>query len=318
MTNLPNPNPSPSGTSPEARKLSGIGAVRLLSLVGLLVIVALLLFPGLGPRNTRWADAMWNLLHVPAFLGVTVALFYMSSSKWSQWTRRGLALSGGVLLALGTELSQTMVGRSGSVDDVMTDCVGIAMGLIWLSTDKKKSLLKWGTLVILMGLAAAICLGPAASMVLAEYQHRKLFPVIGGFSSVSSKKVWTGHGTTSLFRSSESDVLEVVFAPGEYGGLWYRPGRQDWSGCSALCLDLFNPGTSYTLGVRLDDRGTESGNSETWYSSIVSVSAGHSRVEIPLEPATGKIDLSGITRLVLFRMGQEERLQFTMNYAFLE
>jgi len=74
------------------------------------------------PEGLHFSAA--KALHVSAYAFLTfTAAWLPTPGRWSAWV--GLVLHAGL-----TEWLQTLVGRGGSVWDVLIDCAGIAIGLL--------------------------------------------------------------------------------------------------------------------------------------------------------------------------------------------
>jgi len=291
--------------------------VRFLPWLVLAIVPVLLLWPGLRPPQGRWFNAFWNLLHVPAFFFLALAL----RSVFGFWP----AVVVGILVACGSEALQSFGGRSGSIGDVFFDCIGIGLAILWMVRSKSPGLFFWLPAFII-GIA---CLSPAWKYEYAERAHRSRLPEISAFSTVSGRMLWQPQGNAKVSRDGG---LRVEIGRGKYGGVSFHPGEQDWSNYSEIVLKVTNPGSEFRLGIRIDDVDTGKVGGGKWHSSSVEVVPGENDLLIPLKPSTQQgmvsdltglsrskteIDLSRVARLVLFTGEEEKKRVFVINSAFL-
>ncbi len=239
-----------------------------LAVGGLVVLVAGQQFGSLG-RADLFGQTLSNALHIPLFAAITLLLATI-------FPRRGAMTIGalGCLLAALTELAQLFNSRHASVTDFGLDLLGVGPVVLGLaltrrlhaSADGSRSarVLVWGAVALVVAVLASVTPG----RVLLAYAHRdEAFPVLleAGASAlaplVSSNSLtrpatapagWPGY--------AHGPVLEVLWAAERYPGITLDEVVPDWSGYSALAVDVFLPDdvpASLTAAVRYEgEHGT--------------------------------------------------------------
>lgn len=296
--------------------------LRVVALTGLVFALLLLLLPDFRPPAGLWSVAIWNLLHLPVFFAITLMLAVLFPPGILQAKRVLFAVLGGVIIALMSELVQSMTGRSGSVRDLILDGLGIVLAAVWLHMKGRWSKLGWGFYLFSAGVILLAFLWPTVEVEMALRRHQQRLPDIGAFSHPDRLLLWKSLGNVELDSREGGAGLKVTIGKGAYGGVAYRPGMQDWSSFNELILKIENEGDPFVLGVRMDDDETQFGKRRSWYSTEVRVARGIGEIQIPLAPLRdgqldAAIDLSRFTRLVLFTMNESSRREFVIKSAFL-
>lgn len=307
---------------PERRRL-------LAAVAGMCAVLASLLVPAGKPIEDAWAAGAWNLLHLPGFAFLTLCLHRLLGGIGGG--RRRLVAAAGLALAAGiaTELVQGRIGRSASLHDLVLDGFGILLAAISLRAWRWAPIRAMaGTLVLLGGFAFAFA--PAVRQDSAERRARARLPVLGAFAVgdadafADARRLWKTQGKAVAEVVPGSGALRVRIDPGEFGGVHFLPGRQDWSPYAELVLTLSNPGPPLRLGVRIDD--ADSAADRTWFSGEITAGGERSEVRVPLPrgsaagPVPGgrrSIDFSRIRRLVLFVDKTAIPVEFSLHSAVL-
>lgn len=290
------------------------------AVVGLSAVLVLLLVPGINLPPGRWLHAFWDLFHAPFFFGIT-CLFYRLLPEKGRRVRRVLVAAVLALVAGGlVEGLQGFTGRSASLKDFLINVVGISLAVTWLlwgARTGKTGMLRFG---LIAAIALWFCLWPAWSMTMAEALHRRKLPDIGAFSDWSGRRLWRAQGNAVVEFPKGQHRMKVAIGEGDFGGLSFRPGAQDWSMFATVELSIFNPGAPFQLGIRIDDSNSQ--RDASWYSTAAEVVQGANRLLIPLpersksSDGTG-IDFSKVARLALFTVGEIESREFFVDSAFL-
>jgi hypothetical protein len=294
---------------------------RLLWAWGIVLLVfLLLLIPVGGPITDPWAACCWDLLHLPAFYALTRSLRMLSGGVTDGWREIVLATLLAMLCAAGSELIQSVIGRSASVHDLTLDAFGISLGLLApMGTSGAGNLRPAASGLIFVG-GVLFAFGPALGTEAAKHRARERLPDIGGFEDPNSPRLWRPQGACATRRDPATGALHVKWLRGDFGGLQFLPGEQDWSPYTELRLVVFNPGPAVVLGIRIDD--PLSAKDRVWHSSEATVGEGASEILVPLRkrPAPSgirEVDFSRTRRLVLFLESVEKPVEFSIISAGL-
>lgn len=299
------------------------------AVAGICAVLASLLVPAGKPIEDPWAAGAWNLLHLPGFALLTLCLHRLVGGIGEG--RRRLVVAAGLALAAGiaTELVQGRIGRSASLHDLVLDGCGILLAAILLRPRRRAPVRAMAGSLVLLG-AFAFAFAPAVWQDLAERRGRGRLPVLGVFADADAdaladaRRLWKTQGQAEAEVGPGTGALRVRIAPGEFGGVHFLPGRQDWSPYAELVLTLSNPGPPLRLGVRIDD--ANSAADRAWFSGEILAVGGRSEVRVPLPrgfaagaASAGKraIDLSRIRRLVLFVDKTAIPVEFSLHSAVL-
>lgn len=272
----------------------------------------------MGPPRGRWEDALWDLLHVPAFFGVTWSLAELGRRRVSGAPFLVFAIVGALVLSGGTELIQGRIGRMASWKDFLFNGVGVALGVAWILARRRPGWIAKSLVAVAGILALGACLYPAWGAEWADGRMRDRLPDIGAFGTWESGMVWKTQGNASAESSSEGLLVEI--GPGQFGGVSLWPGGQDWSPWSELELEIENPGEGLILGVRIDDGETRRRRESGWFSSELELEPGSRTVRLRLSegnPPGRDFDFSSIHRLALFTAEQGQPARFRILSATL-
>lgn len=299
------------------------------AVAGICAVLASLLVPAGKPIEDPWAAGAWNLLHLPGFALLTLCLHRLLGGIGEG--RRRLVVAAGLALAAGiaTELVQGRIGRSASLHDLVLDGCGILLAAILLRPRARAPIRAMAGALVLLG-ACAFAFAPALRQDLAQRRGRARLPVLGAFADADAdvladaRRLWKTQGRAVAEVGPGTGALRVRIDPGEFGGVHFLPGRQDWSPYAELVLTLSNPGPPLRLGVRIDD--ANSAADRTWFSGEITAGGERSEVRVPLPrgsaagtaPAGRRaIDLSRIRRLVLFVDKTAIPVEFSLHSAVL-
>lgn len=301
------------------RNSGRLRSLQFASLCGLGLILLLLLIPNISPPAGRWYDALWNLLHLPAFFGVTWLLSPLVPAKYIDMRRWLLPALGAAAIGVLTEWIQSRTGRSGSFKDLSFNAIGIALACWCIARKISRGRIPVLPFSVLLLISVVVCLWPAWSFNWAEFRHQKHFPDLGAFSTSSSRKVWQAQGNAKLESAGKGEGLLVSIGPGEFGGVSFLPGKQDWSAFSELHLGIRNKGGAFLLGVRIDSSGPHPGQGKNRVTTDAEVPSGESALRISLDSKTGTngFDFSRIVRMALYTGKETVGREFVIDSAFL-
>lgn len=300
-----------------------------LGVLGLLVVaLGLLFFPRIAPpQGAAWKSG-WNFLHVPGFFLITVAIYRLLGefgprTRECRNLRCFLAVGGGLVVAVSSELVHDRLGRSSEMGDLYRDVIGITLATMaivtWPRTDVRGRAIVGVGMMLFLG----FLLLPTLQGALAMKRQQARFPDLGGFESDDSLSVWQSQGNASVSRGRTGDRLMVEIGPGIYGGVSLWPMSHDWSAEEKLVLEIENPGEPFQLGLRIDDGLTPQNPPGSWWNGEEELVPGSNRIEIPLDGMmTGdgerNLELQRIRRLALFTGRESGDRVFFVVSAFLE
>jgi hypothetical protein len=293
---------------------------RILGLGGVLVVLVSLVVPVGGPITDPWRAGAWNLLHLPGFFLLTRSFLTLlgGPSGGPRLLLYSAALA--FLAAFASEWVQMQVGRSGSIEDLILDGFGIALGLAWPVRNHRWSSTRKSVFGVVLLSGIVFAFGPALLQKRAEKKANGRLPVIGDFQDKHCLRLWKAQGGAAAKPDPENGALVVEVRPGAFGGVQYLPGEQDWSPYAELRLNVSNPGPPLFLGVRIDDH--LSSTDRVWISAEAVIEEGESEIVIPMKSLPARegrrpIDLSRVTRLVLFFEKVEKPVEFSIISAGL-
>jgi hypothetical protein len=229
--------------------------VALLALVGLMILLLVPLFP-VGEED-GFRENLLNFAHVPLFVAVTLLLRFMQLSLPPRWGSLFLCAFGSLLLAVLSEMAQSVTGRTPAVGDLAADlsgillaCAGLMRGASWWALSTRLMLLVVG------GGLLALAVRPLVAEIQTVRAKREAFPTLVDMEFPYG--LWQAQGATRLrvvggAGRADGHGLEVSMASGSYEGLRYAvPGGVDAVDYSGLLIETVNPGEAFELGVRVD------------------------------------------------------------------
>lgn len=271
-----------------------------------------------------------DAVHVPYFAAITVLITFCI--RHCSWRNRVLAASLCVLVWAGAvELIQPLTGRTRDIIDFRNGAIGVSIAAAALLSRRGRPILV---------LAGTIALGYALAPTWREYKaerERTLgFPMLGDFEKAFELKLWitpdsgeppphfTQIARSAAYASHGRYSLEVTITGGGRGanglpGVRFLADGQNWSAYRMLAFDVFNPGSPFELGLRLDDANSTDRTNR--YNGSVQVVAGWNHFSLSLariagEPEKG-LDLRKIRRLLFYTDGESDR-KFYLDNVRLE
>ena len=231
---------------------------RILFLIIFLIVAAALLFVPLPIPPTYAGRTIENAGHTPLFTMITlVVLVFLRRDFRKEGARLyGLAFVIGTGSGLLSEAIQYPLRRDPSWEDVISDVVGVLIGLALFALFDRRTPFGRGArvlaaCVVLVG--AAIYLTPLVNMTRAYLHRNGQFPVIANFRSEAELSWVVGYGVN---RSLVRDALDVEFWADEFPGVSLFEPVPDWSGYRTLVVDVENPDADpLVFTIRVHDRG---------------------------------------------------------------
>jgi hypothetical protein len=299
-------------------RTKALGAAAALALV-----TGLLLMPLPHRWEGPWQSKLFDLGHVPLFFALTLCLWLTLNRSWA-WAL-GIALGLGGL----AELVQGYFGRTGSLLDFVRDVLGAALAVVVVRAWQGP---RTGPRLAGHALAAVALLAwpvaDAAPRLLDAYEGYREFPTLADFATPRQMIRWECNQAT-LRRvpdpgqpSGWSARLELLTGPKQYPGAVLQPVVRDWSGRRRLCCSFTVP--DKPLVVVLSVRGRNgAGSSSTHYDFGETYAAGKHTVRLDLDKVArkarpGRLDLSGISEVLVFTIRPDQTRILYLNRVWLE
>lgn len=224
--------------------------------------VVLLIMPLPQPGKLGWTPLLrdWSHAGVFALMAWAVLQFLMTSGRPQRWAVSqtvGLLL----LMAAGTELVQTLTGRSMDVADFLQDVTGMVAGMAaaLITLDRSMSA-KAG----LVALTAGLLVFSARDLIqraMVVWQKAADFPLLEDFESDPALRLWhLEYQSQPVELQLLTDVQTTkrrLYLDLHASGLTSLHGdaqERDWSGWSHLVFDAeSSAATDLLLGVRIDN-----------------------------------------------------------------
>jgi hypothetical protein len=285
--------------------------------------VGVLLFADI-PSSTQVMRELLNLGHLPLFFVVAAAVhrfLKVSPKQLSHSILSYLIVAAiGIVLALGTEMLQLMVGRDAELEDVLRDVSGVLIYLAFNYAVSRWKLRRTGRAFYpssMIPLFVAVLLTVLSSMslltwVTASLHRNSQFPVLCAFESPLDLKFVSPLDANltivdpppgAAFGEGKCGYLEL--RPALYPGITIWETCPDWSSYDSLEFRVFNPGKdSVMLSIRIDDR-FQNGDYYDRFQEGRLLRPGTSRVTISLQdvrlsPRQREMDMRNIDSVWLY------------------
>jgi hypothetical protein len=277
-----------------------------------IALVALILPGDVLPDSTRSVYYLWESGHLFLFF-LGWHIFYTFCPRFLNLTSdRQLAILLGttfLCVVVLEGLQSSLSGKPLSFIDVLGDTAGTLLFLSFRSrTHGNNNFFLHGAALLLTGFVLWPVLYSFADERLARYQ----FPLLADFETpfeasrfegkaggMSSSREQAFHGKSSL---------RLSLFPGPWSGVMLKYFPSNWRGYNQLHFAVYNPDRQPVfLEVSIHDTLHEQGNKpyNDLYSRIISLPAGWTRIQIPLEevqrgPQNRQMDLTHIRGLGFF------------------
>ena len=225
---------------------SKISSDNLLSRAGLVAVIATIAFLMPLPFHSRLSSRIGDLVHLPAYvlityLGVAISDRFVSNKLFTRLltTLAIVSLSGCI------ELLQAKLGRTASLQDLITNGSGATVGLlVHLSAGcdslTKRCIRMAGIVIVLL-----VASGPFRSLI--DIARMEQFPAeLGTFTSSTELERWYISSATAEvvadnslgFNGESGSAVEVAFQPHEFPAIQLQYLNTDWTGFETLKFDL--------------------------------------------------------------------------------
>jgi VanZ family protein len=276
-----------------------------------LLCFVLMFFGGPDSESPRTFSLAWGLGHLFSFMLWT---YLYLQWRGQQPLRRlaGEVLLLALLLGAGTELLQSMIGRSASWQDLANDLLGSLLALVFSPVFHAR-ISRWLIWLIRAPLLALVLwmVSPFVKASIDDLVAWQQMPLLSGFETPLEQGRWAGNSSRRLDHQhvfSGSASLRVELNTTRYSGVSLKHFPADWSPYRQLRFRVFNPEADrFQFYFRIHDRQHEkNGNrySDRYNTSLVA-QPGWTELEIPLAkvaqaPRGRDMDLSKIAGMILF------------------
>ena len=282
---------------------------------GFAAMLPLPAFLSSGAVSHRVCDA----LHLPMFAFVALALHPLLSPDINRRRRLLLTALISSSLAAAVELIQPCTGRNASWRDFGFGMIGIGLAL-WLLSRYRTAGAKQSICFAVTALAGlTVVTWPIWNAHGHAIQLREIFPHLIHARPQTNATFWHAQGGAELQFDNHGQI-QVDTRSGEWSGIHFTPGGQDWSHYETLVLHLTGTAPQpFLLGLRIDDKAsTDHSNRFHTYLELLS---GGQVIRIALADVNAgatPLDLSRVVRMVLHTAPDDPPRCFTLERAFLE
>ncbi|HEX7113533.1 MAG TPA: hypothetical protein VF193_00225 [Steroidobacter sp.] len=293
------------------------------------------------PGNARWLRDLHDTAHGPIFGCVAVLLLILMRAQTRinlpLWRQYGLAFAVAVALGFATELIQGLTGRDATLSDAVRDALGALafLGIFW-AVDQRMGAVRsigarWAVVLVSVGLLVAVTM-PATHAVIAYGKRGQQFPVLADFSRKLDDYFLASSASTRALEPLPAEwaveagerALLVRLEEEPFAGLHFVEPYPDWTGYSALCLDLTNPGESeLLLTLRVHDAMHNNLYTDRYNKAFVLPPRTRRVFKFPLAeiasaPAGRQMDLRRIAQVILFRGDPSPARELYISKMWLE
>lgn len=303
---------------------------KFLLVIGLGVFWALLLTPFEIAKNKSFWDRLMDGSHCLVFAAVSFLLLWI----WGPNRLRAVGIVSAILV-IAVELVQPLSGRTFGIEDVVNGLLGViaVVSGSYLWSMKKESGYRLVHFVLTLG-----ALGYAFFPAWTEWQlvlfRQSQFPILGAFEDEHElslweplqKKRWKNAsfslplGEVSIskdFVQTGTKNLRIVTRSDFYSGVVFQAEGQDWSTFQALSFQAYNPGTAFTLRLRIDDL-EDCRNYNNRFNKQIVLEPGVNQIQIPTAeivsgPTARKLKITAVQKVFFFVGPEEEEKVFYLD-----
>lgn len=252
-----------------------------------------LLLPPPRLARSRLGSNIFDLLHVPAFMLLTLLAILLAERYFSKSMKTRVMLTLVIILVGGCiELIQEFVGRSASMHDLFANASGAATAFLLrfsYGTDTiTKRLSRVAAIVVFM----VASIGPMIS-ILDGIHQRQNKELLATFSSQAELQRW-------YFRSAKVErinnpfdslqdakhALRATLLPGEYPMLQLQHMNARWTDYNTLSFDIGRPANDssapLTLQLRIRAWPKPPHTGDSYYRKMTLIPGERTKVEIPI------------------------------------
>jgi hypothetical protein len=226
-----------------------------------MVLAAFFLIPFFLPipvelRRHPIIGAVGEQVHIPLLACLALLIYWKGPLRGRLW----LAAAATAVLGAAIEFVQEFVGRSALFEDWLLDLIGIGLVVgfvLWRGHGRRQGL--WLFIALLIYIPGQLWYLPFS--VMAKYEARLTFPVLGGFDTTHHRWLWEDtSGAEIAFARADSAHGQVLRLSGGPPSRW--PGAQmthfhhDWTAYTTLVFEARVTevtGDSLQFGLRIDD-----------------------------------------------------------------
>jgi VanZ family protein len=294
-----------------------------------LAIFAIILVVIFGdvPGDTRYASALQNSAHGPAF-----ALLFLLIANWIRQIRVSttsralllvalMAFVATVLLGISTEIIQWLLGRDAGVEDVLHDTLGGgSAAMFWIywrlsHGDHAATIFARSSLLVMgMGCAGLWSL-PLLTCGMAYWDRAVDFPIVGQFSKPRDLYLTEIRGypvvlippTSAAGTIERPGSLEIALQGDRWPGVAMLEPEPDWSAYRTLVVEVSTPDSqAIQFNVRVDDTPewkAENNFTGTFTCAPKTICVQSIPFDTLISPEHRRLDTRRISRVIVFHSG---------------
>jgi len=283
--------------------------------------------------NNEFWERLMDAAHIPAVAFLTLFAWRILPSRIVE-NRALLAFIICTAAAGLAEWSQRFTGREPSWSDFTNSAAGAFLTFLGVTMWQRRPVLPWRLLYI--AYAAAICaitVLPAWRELLAIGWRSNNFPTLGDFENKHELRLWCGDGRREAPAGARIRIVTEYASHGEHSlrietrahgnpGVRFLAADQEWREYRTLAFDIFNPGDSFTVSLRIDDDFPKPEREDRFYRALT-IATGWNHIAIPLEeiastPKNRRLNLAAIRRVVFFLEDPAEPHVFHLDHVRIE
>jgi len=297
---------------------------RTASVVVLIGVAALLLYPFPIETEDRLVRVLWNFAHVPAF--ALMAVFLLTIPAEDRYSGRRFLYVSAVLLfaAPAIEGLQALTGRDPDFGDVLMGWAGAMIGLLWQYARHRPSPVN-GRLRVCAVVIVGLTIVPVVAVLADRWAAARAFPVLADFESPLELTRWrVNHGRRERVErhaTRGNRALRVVLKPGvRYARIFMVDVPGDWRPAKHLLLDVYLEAEQpVDIWFRVDDR--EDPPYEERFQKHTRLKPGSHELALDMSewitPSGRPLDIGNIVRWGLFVTEPDEEVTVYMDHVRL-
>ncbi len=211
----------------------------------LALVAAALLFVGgpdsASPRSFRY---IWGMGHLFCF--ALWAYLYVDWRSDQSFMQQILGVTLLIFVFGGlTELIQSEIGREATWLDLGNDIIGGLLGVAFFSASRK-TISSWRLKLLQAPILLMVfwSILPVSKVLIDDVIALRQFPLLAGFETPLEGSRWSGSARRDVENNthfSGKSSLRVKLTTQRYSGIGLKDFPRDWSGYSAVSLQVFNP-----------------------------------------------------------------------------
>ncbi len=283
--------------------------------------------------NNEFWERLMDAAHIPFVALLTIFAWHILPARVVQ--NRALIAFAICTAAAGiAEWLQRFTGRDPSWSDFTNSAAGAFLTFLGVTIWQRRPVLTWRLIYIAYaGALCAITVLPAWREFRAIAWRSVNFPTLGDFENTNELRLWCGDGRRD---APDGALIRLVADHASHGthslcietrahgtpGVRFLAADQDWRGYRTLAFDIFNPGDSFVLSLRIDDDFSKPEREDRYYRGLT-IAAGWNHIAIPLEeiassPKNRRLNLASIRRVVFFLEDPAQPRVFHLDYVRTE